>query len=630
MAEPKEILKRYWGYNEFRPLQEDIIRSALAGNETIALLPTGGGKSICFQVPGLMIEGVCLVVSPLIALMKDQVQQLSKRNIKAAALYSGMSKKEIDITLDNCIYGDYKFLYVSPERLKSEIFLERAEKMKIGLLAIDEAHCISQWGYDFRPPYLEIAHFREEFKIEKIIALTATATREVKHDIADKLGMKDPKFFQKSFARFNLSYSVFNLENKLEKALKILTNVPGSSVIYVRSRKRTKEIADQLIKNGISASFYHAGLTSVERNTRQEMWIHGQVRVMVSTNAFGMGIDKPDVRTVIHFDLPDTLEAYYQEAGRAGRDEKKAYAIVLFHDSDIDDLKRKVEASHIDLKLIKRVYQSLANYYKLAVGSGENTSHEFYYEKFVQTFNLPVVETFYALKKLEDEGLILLTEGFYQPSKVIILVSHEDLYKFQVANQPMDPIIKTLLRLYGGELYTEYITIKESEIAQLLKINRKEVHQKLERLMQYDIIDYIPTSTAPHLTFVTPRLDSERLPIDKEMIQWRKKVASEKADNVANYLQANNMCRTRMLQEYFDERTEENCGICDYCVGRKRSADPPSKSEALKLIHKEGVSIDSLTIKLGTTRELCLEVIRELLDQGKVRIEHESEKVFLV
>lgn len=629
MTTPVEILKKYWGYDRFRPLQEEIIDSVLKGDETIALLPTGGGKSICFQVPAMLLEGICIVVSPLIALMKDQVEQLNRRNIKATALFSGMSRKEIDVTLDNCIYGDFKFLYVSPERLLSDLFLKRAEKMQIGLLAIDEAHCISQWGYDFRPPYLRITEFKERFQIKHVIALTATATAQVKEDIASKLGMKDPVYFQKSFARFNLSYSAFDLEDKYSKLLQILGNVPGSSLVYVRSRKRTAEIAGFLEKNGISASFYHAGLSPVERTTRQEKWIKNHIRVMVSTNAFGMGIDKPDVRTVIHMDLPDTLEAYYQEAGRAGRDERKAFAVLLYNSADIEDLHKRVKMSHVKPELIKRVYQALANNYKLAVGSGENSSFEFHYDRFVQTFNLPRLETFYALRKLEEEGLILITEGFYQPSRLMFTISHDEMYRFQVANQPMDPLIKVLLRLYGGELYTQFTTIKESEISHLLNLPKDQVHKKLELLNQYDVVEYSPTSTQPHLTFVTPRMDTSNLPLDIEMINWRREIAEKKAKKVEEYLTHTHVCRTRKLQEYFDEITEENCGVCDYCIAQKKSGSTLKPSVVLDLLKESDLKLDDIMIRLNITQAVAMDAIRELLDLGKVSYDPEKREVIL-
>jgi len=550
-------------------MQEEIILSVLDGKDTLALLPTGGGKSICFQVPALTVEGVCIVVSPLIALMKDQVEQLNKRGVKATAIFSGMSKREIDITLDNCIYGGYKFLYVSPERLKTELFRERTKQMKINLLAVDEAHCISQWGYDFRPPYLQISEFRKELQIEKVIALTATATKEVKEDIIAKLEMQKTAIFQKSFARANLSYSAFQLENKEGKLLDILKNVKGTSVVYVRTRKRTKEIAELLRRQQISADYYHAGLSGKERSEKQDAWIHNRIRVMIATNAFGMGIDKSDVRTVIHMDLPDSLEAYYQEAGRAGRDQSKAYAVALFHTQDIDELRERTEKSKVTMEQLKRTYQALANYYKLAIGSHAFSSFPFQYNEFISTYNLPIVETYNALKKLGDEGLIQLNEGFFESSKLIFTLDKSETYKFQIANPKLDPLIKTLLRLYGGEVFNSYLKIKEKAIATLLKTDEKQVRQWLLYLFDQEVIDYEPSTDSPRVTFLTERLDPAKLPIDKEQLEWRKKLAIEKAEKVIAYMKTRD-CRTQFFQRYFDEETSLTCGVCDNDLEKRK------------------------------------------------------------
>lgn len=566
---PSDILKTYWGYTSFRPLQEEIIQSVLDGNDTLALLPTGGGKSICFQVPALSLEGICIVVSPLISLMKDQVDQLEARGVKAIAIYSGMSKREIDITLDNCIYGEIKLIYVSPERLKTEIFLERAKRMNISMLAIDEAHCISQWGYDFRPPYLQIANFRKEVGIDRLIALTATATAEVKKDIADKLNMENVNTFQQSFARANLSYSAFRLENKQGKLLEILHNVSGASVVYVRSRKRTKEVADLLRRNQISADYYHAGLSGKERSIKQTAWINNNARVMVATNAFGMGIDKPDVRTVIHLDLPDSLEAYYQEAGRAGRDGKKSYAVVLYHDQDVDQLKERTEKSIVSLEKLKHTYQALANYYQLAIGSHEFSSFLFPFEEFINTYNLDAVETHAALKKLNDEGLIQLTDGFYEQSKLTFLLDRSETYKFQIANPKLDAIIKVLLRLYGGEAFSGYVKIKEKDIGSLLKVDNTQVRQWLKFLQKNEVLDYQESIDSPTLTFLTPRQDVEKLPIDASQIAWRKERAIEKANAVVDYV-GSSECRTQIFQKYFDEDTSLTCGVCDNDLEKKK------------------------------------------------------------
>ncbi len=616
---PIDILNQYWGYNSFRPMQEDIIQSVLDRKDTLALLPTGGGKSICFQVPALALEGICIVISPLISLMRDQVDQLQRRGIKAAAVYSGMSKREIDITLDNCIYGGFKFLYVSPERLKTEIFIERAKQMNINLLAIDEAHCISQWGYDFRPPYLEIASFKNELGIERVMALTATATKEVKEDIAKKLEMKDVQIFQKSFARANLSYSAFKIENKQGKLLEILGNVSGTSVVYVRSRKRTREVAEFLRRNNISADYYHAGLSGKDRADKQSAWINSQIRVMVATNAFGMGIDKSDVRTVIHLDLPDSLEAYYQEAGRAGRDEKKAYAVSLYHPQDVDELKERTDRSIVTLEEIKRTYQALANYFKMAIGSHAFSSFPFNYEQFVNTYNLPVVETYAALKKLSDEGLIQMTEGFYEQSKITFLLDKGETYKFQIANPKLDSLIKTLLRLYGGEVFAGYAKIKEKDIGSLLKTDKVQVRQWLKFLNDNEVIDYQPALDSATITFLTPRLDSEKLPIDNKQIEWRKKLAKEKAEAVVQYMGTDG-CRTQVFQKYFDEETTLTCGICDNDLERKKllkSSEIPVDQVVEVLEAPRNIS-ELRALMSDYTEDQIMEALRILIEDQKI------------
>lgn len=616
---PLEVLKQYWGYPAFREMQGEIIASVLEGKHTLALLPTGGGKSICFQVPALCMEGICIVISPLIALMKDQVAQLKRRGIKAVALYSGMSRKEIDFTLDNCIYGEIKFLYVSPERTKTELFIERAKQMKVSMLAIDEAHCISQWGYDFRPPFLEIADLVDLLDIKKIIALTASATKEVKEDIIAKLRLEDAQVFQKSFARANLSYSVFDLENKTAKMLQILSKVQGTAIVYVRSRKKTKAIAEQLVQYGITADFYHAGLTPEVRSKKQDDWIENKVRVIVATNAFGMGIDKPDVRTVIHFDLPDSLEAYYQEAGRAGRDEKKAYAIALYNQNDIDELESRTEQMAVSIDFIKRVYQALANYYKLAVGSRALSSFEFEYERFTTNFNLPLVETFHALNKLQDEGLIQISDVFNPTSKLLFLQTHEEVYKFQIAHGAVDHLIKGLMRLFGGELFVSYVGIVEKDLARFLKDSESNIIKQLKFLHQSEVIEYQQASSHPHLTFLTPRVDASNLPINKERIAWRRKVAFDKTNSVKAFMQNSKSCRTKMIQHYFDEKAEADCGVCDVCLNRKKlSQELPI--EAVKLQLKQGPkSFEDLRLRIKKSEPIKIEsAVRFLVDCNEI------------
>ncbi len=615
-----EILKQVWGYDEFRPLQREIVTSVLTGHDVLALMPTGGGKSLCFQVPALAQEGLCLVISPLIALMKDQVENLRKRGINAQAVFSGMSYRQIDHTLDACIYSDVKFLYVSPERLRTELFRVRAKMMKINLIAVDEAHCVSAWGYDFRPPYLQIAEFREMFPKVPLMALTATATREVKADIVQKLALKNEQIFQQSFARPNLSYSVIMTEDKEVRMKKILHNVPGSSVIYVRSRRRTQLIAQELMREGISATFYHAGLNSSDRHTRQDAWVKGRVRVMVATNAFGMGIDKPDVRTVIHVDLPDTLEAYFQEAGRAGRDQEKAYAVALVAPADGKELIRQVEQQYPDLDFVRRVYQCLANYFRLAIGVGEGSSYDFDLTDFQSTFGLATTDTYYALKLLESEGFIQMSESYNNPSRLHFLINSRELYDFQVRNERFDAFTKLLLRMYGGGIFTDYVIISETALAKVFLVTEAEVRNLLYRLEEMNIIEYDPQKTKPQLTFLTARYDAAALPLSKKDIAARKDRDLDKVHAVINYAYHTNRCRTQFLLEYFDEKTEYECGICDQCLARKKarqsvSGVSPEKQKILEYLSGGAITIQQLVSHFAPKNENgFLLMVRELVN----------------
>ena len=632
-----KILKKYWGYDSFRPVQEDIINSVLEGRDTLALLPTGGGKSICFQIPAIAFEGICIVISPLIALMKDQVGQLQKRNIAAQAIYSGLRKKEIDILLDNCIYGKIKFLYISPERLKSSLFLERAKKMNISLLAIDEAHCISQWGYDFRPSYLKITDFRKTILDVPCIALTATATKEVKVDIQDKLNFKpDANIFVKSFVRENLSYSTFKEENKNRRLVEIISKVQGTAVVYVNSRKRTKEITDFLRRNKISADFYHAGLSHKERSDKQEDWINNRTRVIVATNAFGMGIDKADVRLVTHMNLTNSLEAYYQEAGRAGRDEKTAYATLLYNNEDIDILRKQIENAYPLGKEIKQVYQALANYYKLATGSGFMVSFDFDLQDFVRTYNLSYLTTFYCLKRLEDQGFIQLNEAFNTSSKMMFTITNENLYSFQLSNASLDPLIKVLLRQYGGELFTNYLNISEKDVALILKKSKDQVSKMLQILNQYKVIIYIPQKDKPQLTFITERFIAAKLPINKKLLQDRKKQEKAKIESVISYIQNEKRCRTISLLEYFNEITDHNCAVCDICLKRKKQQKFNSKQQRydhkiLSLFkgEKQLKIEDIVALFSSSDKQIILNTIRNLIESGELKY-NEKGKLFMM
>ncbi|WP_346659957.1 ATP-dependent DNA helicase RecQ [Chryseolinea sp. H1M3-3] len=616
------MLQKYWHHNAFRALQEDIIQSVLKGQDTLALLPTGGGKSVCFQVPALLLEGICIVVTPLIALMKDQVMQLKQRGIEAVSIHSGMSRQQVDILLDNCIYGAVKFLYVSPERLLTEIFIARVKQMKVGLIAVDEAHCISQWGYDFRPPYLQIAALRELVPDAPVIALTASATEIVCEDIQDKLAFKPSSLvFRKSFARDNLSFVVRKSENKEKKVLEILQKVKGSAIIYVRSRKATQEIAASLVKRKISAAYYHAGLNHEERSKRQDQWIQNITRVMVSTNAFGMGIDKPDVRIVIHLDLPENLESYYQEAGRAGRDGVRSYAVMIYQDADVSNLQIKTEQAHPSPEVLKRIYQALANYYQLAVGSAAGESFDFDLHDFTDRFSFHTAEVYVALKKLEEEGLIQFNESFYSPSQLHIAVDKTKLYEFQIANEQFDPVIKMILRLYGGELFSDFVKISESYLAKGLKISFQEMIKILKHLDELKIIMYQPVKEKPQLTFVLPRQDVSRLPLDTARMAARKKLTMEKMNAMIDFVTTQHRCRMQVVQEYFNEITFNECGICDVCIEKRKKenirAFDEIREEVLNMLKKNSMTVEELEEKIAPREhELFVDVIREMVDDG--------------
>lgn len=618
-------LKRYFGYLDFRPLQEEIVLHAAQGNDGLALMPTGGGKSICFQVPALMRPGICLVISPLIALMKDQVDQLKNRGIKALAVHSGMQKREIDTLLDNCVYGDYKFLYLSPERLKTELFIERVKQMKVNLVAVDEAHCISQWGYDFRPSYLEIVKIRELLPGVPVLALTASATLSVREDITEKLALRPGKVFVQSFARKNLSYAVRWVENKLEKAVEILQRVPGSAIVYHRTRKGTKETAQHLLQLGISATFYHAGLEQPVRTQRQQDWIQGKVRVMVATNAFGMGIDKPDVRLVVHLDVPESLEHYYQEAGRAGRDGIRAYAVLLVREQDCRELTQRAAEAYPPEDQIKRVYQCLANYYRLAVGSAEMSSFDFDFGNFTQTYSLDMKMAYNAIKVLQEVDLLLFSESVFMPSSLHFLVSQTKIYEAQIAYARLDPLIKLLLRMYGGELFVNYVRIQEGRIGQLLNLPEKEVVGMLRRLYELGLAAYTAKKDKPQVTFLTPRLDAGRLPLDKKRIGQRREQASEKAARMVAYAKNEKSCRTSLILDYFGEKNDFTCGICDTCIQKKKEnalSEHHKRLESKILKTLAGGEAFSLKVLLAQCGEepddFSVGVLRELEDAGVI------------
>ena len=621
------ILSKYWGFSTFRPLQEDIIQSVLDGKDTLALMPTGGGKSLCFQIPALLNPGICIVVSPLIALMKDQVENLKDKGIKAIAIISGMGKREVDIALDNCIYGDIKFLYLSPERLLSDLVRERIRHMKLNLIAVDEAHCISQWGYDFRPPYLHLTELRNLHPNIPVLALTASATARVTADIQAKLNFKAAQVFRKSFERINLRYLVYNEENKFRKLVSIVKNVKGTGIVYVRNRRETQEVSRQLNMQAISADFYHAGLDTPSRMKKQSAWKKSEVRIIVATNAFGMGIDKSDVRFVVHLDLPESLEAYYQEAGRGGRDEKKAYAVLLYNNSDKLLLVKRLEQHYPSIAEIKQIYHHLGNYYQLAYGAGEGLSLEFDLADFCNRFKLEPIRTIHALKFLEHDEYIVLSETVFLPSRVQVLSSPEDLYRFQVGQPAYDHFLKVLLRSYGG-IFEQLTSIKESDLAKRVGMSRTEAIQTLKKLQSLEIINYIEQTDKPHLDFIKPRVDSRDLLIDRKYHSDRYQIHKSQVEAILAYVE-NVKCRSVQLLNYFDEKHAKPCGICDVCIENKKNVKGESDDdEIVKLVlnelSKEPLHLDQLieTVQKGSAKDK-LRIIRFLLDAGTIKVNGE-------
>lgn len=566
----REILQRYWGYASFRPMQEEIVDAVISGNDTLALLPTGGGKSVCFQVPAMVMDGMCLVVTPLIALMKDQVQHLKNIGIPAAAIYSGMHFNELEIVYNHCVFGKLKFLYVSPERLQSERFMELLKRMKINLIAVDESHCISQWGYDFRPPYLQIADIRPYVPNVPVLALTATATPAVVNDIQEKLVFRKKNVFQTSYERKNLTYNVIHHPDKygtLQRLFQAMTT--GSGIVYVRSRKKTRDIADFLTSKGILATSYHAGLDARQRDSRQSDWMRGKVRVMVATNAFGMGIDKPDVRLVVHLEPPDSLEAYFQEAGRGGRDGKASEAYLLVADQDVKQLKSNLDISYPEPKKIKAVYQALGNYFQLPIGGGKDQSFDFDITAFCNNYNMPILEVFASLQLLEKEGYLLMTEGLKTPARIFLQCNREQLYRFQVEQPAYDAFIKNLLRSYPG-LFTDFISLREEDISRKTGIPTDQVIAMLQKLDRLSFLAYVPRKEKPQLIYTIERNETERLTFSKEHYGDRKNNAAKRLQTVIDFVYNNEKCRSIQLLEYFGERLDRRCGNCDVCTKRNK------------------------------------------------------------
>lgn len=621
MQNIREILKTYWGYDSFRPLQEDIIRSVLDGRDTLGLMPTGGGKSLTFQVPALAQEGVCLVVTPLIALMKDQVENLKKRNIVAAAIYSGLTPAEILQTLENAVHEAYKFLYVSPERLATAIFITKVKQMNVSLIAVDESHCISQWGYDFRPSYLKIAEIRTHQPQVPILALTATATREVVEDIQEKLLFKKKNVFQMSFHRSNLAYIVRTAEDKNEQLLKILHSVSGSSVVYVRNRKKTKEIADRLNEKGISAEHYHAGLNNKTKDERQSRWKSDVTRVIVATNAFGMGIDKSDVRTVVHMDLPDSMEAYFQEAGRAGRDEKKAYAVLLFNNSDVVKMRKRVADSFPPKDKIKEVYDALGNYYEVGVGSGLDRTFVFDLGDFCQRFHFPLLVAHNSIKILQQAGYLELTDEQDSASTLMFTAGKDELYK-QKHSEEQEKLIHILLRSYTG-LFSDMVAINEETIASRLSWTHEQIYNQLIGLSQEKIIKYIPRKKTPFLTFAHEREPINRVSLGKEAYSARKERYVSRVKSMIAYASEVNICRSLMLLNYFGEKDGKECGHCDVCLAKKRrelghEEFQVIKNELIFLLNNNKLVLNEILRKTKHKEQKVLEVIRFLMDDGLI------------
>jgi len=623
MKSPHEILLKYWGFDQFRSMQEDIITSVLDGNDTLALLPTGGGKSLCFQIPALCIGKLCLVISPLIALMKDQVEQLEKRNISASMISSAMHPDEIYQTLKKALKGELSFLYVSPERLKNQSFIETIQHLDIGLIAIDEAHCISQWGYDFRPAYLDIASIRIILKKTPIIALTATATPEVVDDICNRLELKNVKRFQKSFLRSNLAYIVRHSQDKHGQLLRILQKIPGTSVIYVRNRKRCRDVADFLNSQGISASYYHAGLDVATRNLRQHYWIENKIRAIVCTNAFGMGIDKSDVRTVIHLDMPDTPEAYFQEAGRGGRDEMQAWAVLLCDPADAEEAKERFLHSWPGFDTIKAVYNWVGNFLQLPVGSGEGISFPFELTSFISRYKIHPIECINALKFIESQNLISFQENIFTPSRLMMRASRDEVYDFELKNPKFEPIIKAILRSYGGT-FNDFVPIKEQDIADRINLPVNETKRQLEILTQHGIINYHPANDNPSLFFIEQRHHPDRIPISIKAYDQRKNAAIMRFETMLSYVNSQEKCRSSTLIEYFGEKNVPSCGMCDVCIKKKQSLSKNNELQNLSLKIRgyiiEGInSTEKLIPLMDGNPEKTLELIRNLIDSGVIK-----------